>query len=54
LRYRENISVVKDEEEERVRESRKRKKDKEFPVQAWTGPDGSRRLRLPDIKKFGT
>jgi len=23
-------------------------------LQAWTGPDGSRRLRLPDIKTVGT
>jgi hypothetical protein len=23
---------------------------KEIPVQAWTGPEGSRRLRLPDFK----
>jgi hypothetical protein len=24
-------------------------KGKAMPVQAWTGPDGSRRLRLPDM-----
>jgi hypothetical protein len=24
------------------------------PGQAWTGPDGSRRLRLPDFKTVGT
>ena len=24
------------------------------PVQAWTGPVGSRRLRLPDFKTVGT
>jgi hypothetical protein len=23
-------------------------------VQAWTGPEGSRRLRLVDLQKFGT
>jgi hypothetical protein len=23
-------------------------KDKAMPLQAWTGPEGSRRLRLPD------
>jgi hypothetical protein len=25
-------------------------KDKAFPLEAWTGPDGSRGLRLPDFK----
>jgi len=25
-----------------------------IPLQAWTGPEGSRMLRLPDIKKIGT
>ena len=29
-------------------------KSKEIPLQAWTGPEGSRRLRLPDFKTFGT
>ena len=27
---------------------------KAIPLRAWTGPEGSRRLRLPDIKKIGT
>jgi hypothetical protein len=27
---------------------------KAIPLQAWTGPEGSRRLRIPDFKKFGT
>ena len=26
------------------------KKGKEIPLQAWTGSEGSRRLRLPDFK----
>jgi hypothetical protein len=30
------------------------KKDKANPLQAWTSPDGSRRLRLPDFKTIGT
>jgi len=25
-----------------------------IPLQAWTGPEGSRRLRLPDFKTIGT
>jgi len=25
-----------------------------IPLQAWTGPEGSRRLRLPDCKTIGT
>jgi len=28
-------------------------KSKEIPVQAWTGPDGSRTLRFPEFKKLG-
>jgi hypothetical protein len=28
-------------------------KDKAIPLQAWTGLEGSRRLRLPDFKTFG-
>jgi len=27
---------------------------KGIPLQAWTGPEGSRRLRLPDFKTIGT
>jgi hypothetical protein len=29
-------------------------KGKRIPLQAWTGPEGSRRLRLPDFKTIGT
>ena len=28
-------------------------KSKAIPLQAWTGPEGSRRLRLPDFKTIG-
>jgi hypothetical protein len=27
---------------------------KAIPLQAWTGPEGSRKLRLPDFKTIGT
>ena len=27
---------------------------KAIPLQVWTGPEGSRRLRLPDFKTVGT
>jgi hypothetical protein len=27
---------------------------KAFPLQTWTGPEGSRRLTLPDFKTIGT
>ena len=27
---------------------------KAIPLQAWTGPEGSRRLRFPDFKIIGT
>jgi hypothetical protein len=29
-------------------------KGKAIPLQAWTGPKGFRRLRLPDLKTIGT
>jgi hypothetical protein len=29
-------------------------KGKKFQLQAWTGPEDSRRLRVPDFKSFGT
>jgi len=29
-------------------------KGKAIPIQAWTGPEGSRRLRLPDFKTIST
>ena len=29
-------------------------KVKAVPLQAWTGPEGSSRLRLPDFKTIGT
>jgi hypothetical protein len=29
-------------------------KGKAGPLQAWTGPEGSRRLRLPDFKTINT
>jgi hypothetical protein len=29
-------------------------KGKAIPLQSWTGPEGSRKLRLPDFKTMGT
>jgi len=29
-------------------------KGKAIPLQTWTGPEGSRRFRLPDLKTIGT
>jgi len=29
-------------------------KGKAIPLQAWAGPEGSRRMRLPDFKTIGT
>jgi len=29
-------------------------KGKAIPLQTWTSPEGSRRLRLPDFKTIGT
>jgi hypothetical protein len=33
---------------------RVKRKVKAIPLQAWTGPEGSRGLRLPDFKTIGT
>ena len=33
---------------------KKKERKKAIPVQAWTGPEVSRRLRLPDFKRIGT
>jgi hypothetical protein len=30
------------------------KRGKAITLQAWTGPEGSRKLRLPDLKTIGT
>ena len=32
----------------------KKVKGKVIPLQAWTEPEGSRRIRLPDFKTVGT
>jgi len=32
----------------------KRIKGRAIPLQAWTGPEGSRRMRLRDFKTIGT
>ena len=37
-----------------VRAAHSEQKDKAIPLQAWTGPEGSRRLRFPDFKTIGT
>jgi hypothetical protein len=29
-------------------------KGKAIPLEAWTGPEGSRRMRFPDFKTIGT
>jgi hypothetical protein len=33
---------------------KQRKKDKAIPLQAWTSPEVSRRLKLPNFKTVGT
>jgi hypothetical protein len=38
----------------RVHKGKGKGKGKAIPLQALTGTDGSRRLRLPDFKKIGT
>jgi hypothetical protein len=34
--------------------SKGKAKGKAIPLQAWTGPEGSRRLKIPDFKTVGT
>jgi len=34
--------------------ARERERERTIPLQAWTGPEGFRRLRLPDFKTIGT
>jgi hypothetical protein len=40
--------------ENSIYDSYSKGKGKALPLQAWTGPEGSRRLRLPDFKTIGT
>ena len=35
-------------------EASEKKKGKSIPLQAWTGPEGSIRLRFPDFMTIGT
>ena len=37
-----------------VERFRRREKGKAIPLQAWTGPEDSRRMRLTDFKTIGT
>jgi hypothetical protein len=40
---------------EMIKENKKvKKKGKAIPLQAWTGPEGSSRLRLQDFKTIDT
>jgi hypothetical protein len=47
--YLENLERRKEEEVSNVKG-----KGKTIPLQAWTGSEDSRRLRLPDFKTIGT
>jgi len=38
----------------RIKHRRIGGKGKAIPLQAWNGPEGSRKLRLPDFKTIGT
>jgi hypothetical protein len=38
----------------KIVKSRKKSKGKAIPVQAWTDPEGSSRLRFPDFMAIGT
>jgi hypothetical protein len=37
----------------RLAKESRTKQNKTIPLQAWKGPEGSRRMRLPDFKTFG-
>jgi hypothetical protein len=59
-RYVNQILMCKKKKKRKKRQRRKSgnsaggSKGKGIPLQAWTGPEGSRRLRLPDFKTVGT
>ena len=48
------IAVMKIANPGRYSEPHELSKGKAIPLQAWTGPEGSRRLRLPDFMTIGT
>jgi hypothetical protein len=50
--WSENLNISDHMED--LRTDGKKKKGKAIPLQAWTGPEGPRRLRLPDFKTIGT
>jgi len=37
-----------------IKKDKGKGKGRAIPLQSWTGPEGSRRLRLPDFKTIGT
>jgi hypothetical protein len=43
------VFTVKIERKNKRYKVKGKKKGKAIPLQAWTGPEGSRRLRLPDF-----
>jgi hypothetical protein len=51
IRPKPTRAAVPIEEEEEVEEE---EEGKAVPVQPWTGPECSRRLKLPDFKTIGT
>jgi len=50
------MRIIKSVEENAIsmKTDREKEKGKAIPSQAWTRPEGSRRLRLPDFKTNGT
>jgi len=48
------VNYLKEEENHRENWDILMVKGKAIPLQAWTGPEGSRRLRLPDFKTIST
>jgi len=50
------FSVINDKETGTLHEGKYKGKGKgkTIPLQAWTGPEDSRRVRLPDFKTIGT
>jgi hypothetical protein len=48
------ISMLYVKKKKEKRRKKKERKEKAVPIQAWTGPEGSRRLWLPDFKTIGT
>ena len=54
VKFTENLAVVATKRNQHNDLNNTKLVEKTIPLQAWTGPEGSRMLRLPDFKIFST